>query len=54
MAGRGRANLGAGFMLYQTKGSLRENWFQVANMGELTDDHLNLWLAAVDDLSGHR
>ncbi len=44
------ANLGAGFMIYPTKGSLSERWFQVANMGELTDDHLHGWLEAVDTI----
>lgn len=45
-----QANREMGFMLYPTKGELHAEWFQVANMGELTDDHLRLWLSAVDDL----
>lgn len=45
-----QANLEAGFMIYMTKGELREKWFQVANMGEIAVEHLRLWLAAVDDL----
>jgi 2-aminoethylphosphonate-pyruvate transaminase len=44
------ANLHAGFMVYGTKGDLRDRWFQVANMGEITSEHISLWLAAVDDI----
>ncbi|HVT11501.1 MAG TPA: aminotransferase class V-fold PLP-dependent enzyme [Fimbriimonadaceae bacterium] len=46
-----RANLDGGFMIYGTKGDLKERWFQVANMGELTDDHLYRWLDLVDRLT---
>jgi 2-aminoethylphosphonate-pyruvate transaminase len=45
-----QANLHNGFMIYGTKGAMREQWFQVANMGEITDLQLELWLANVDDL----
>jgi 2-aminoethylphosphonate-pyruvate transaminase len=48
-----QANLQNGFMVYGTKGKMREQWFQVANMGEITDQHLELWLANVDDLRGN-
>lgn len=45
-----KANMDAGFMVYGTKGKLTEKWFQVANMGELSDAQLHLWLAVVDDI----
>jgi 2-aminoethylphosphonate-pyruvate transaminase len=45
------ANRKSGFVLYGTKSELRPEWFQVANMGEITLEHLDLWLAAVDDLT---
>lgn len=45
-----QANLDAGFMVYGTKGELREKWFQVANMGEISDVQIELWFAAIDDL----
>jgi 2-aminoethylphosphonate-pyruvate transaminase len=47
-----QTNLDNGFMIYGTKGAMREHWFQVANMGEITDLQLELWLANVDDLIG--
>jgi 2-aminoethylphosphonate-pyruvate transaminase len=49
-----QANIDAGFMIYPTKGDLKDQWFQVANMGELAEDHLHLWLAAIDDLTANR
>jgi 2-aminoethylphosphonate-pyruvate transaminase len=48
-----QANLDNGFMIYGTKGELREHWFQVANMGEITRLQVELWLANVDDLVGN-
>lgn len=44
------ANLASGFMVYGTKGDLRDRWFQVANMGEIGLEQLQMWLASVDDL----
>lgn len=43
-----QANLDAGFMIYGTKGDLKDRWFQVANMGEISDDQLRRWLDLVD------
>jgi 2-aminoethylphosphonate-pyruvate transaminase len=45
-----RANLDAGFMIYPAKAEMHPNWFQVANMGEVSELHLEMWLANVDDL----
>lgn len=45
-----QANLDAGFMIYGTKGDLKEKWFQVANMGEISDEELYRWLELVDRL----
>jgi 2-aminoethylphosphonate-pyruvate transaminase len=42
------ANLEAGYMLYECKGDLRDRFFQVANMGELSGEQLEGWLLAVD------
>ena len=42
-----RANLDAGFMIYETKGELSERCFQVANMGELGEEQFYAWLRAV-------
>ncbi len=36
-----------GFELYRCKGELAERFFQVANMGELTDGMVDAWLAQV-------
>jgi 2-aminoethylphosphonate-pyruvate transaminase len=48
------SNLEAGFMIYGTKGALHDRWFQVANMGEIKEQHLLLWLASVDDAVSRR
>jgi aspartate aminotransferase-like enzyme len=44
------ANYEAGYMIYGVKPPLRERFFQVSNMGELTDEHIEGWLCVVDRL----
>jgi 2-aminoethylphosphonate-pyruvate transaminase len=44
------ANRERGYMLYGCKGTLRDRYFQVANMGHLSDEHISGWLETVDDL----
>lgn len=47
-----KANYERGFVLYGTKAHLRERYFQVSVMGEVTVDHLDRWLETVDYLMG--
>jgi len=44
------ANAEAGFILYGCKGDLRDRFFQISNMGELTVNHLVAWISAVDQI----
>ena len=44
------ANNAAGFVLYGCKGELKDRYFQVSNMGELTHNDLESWIALVDSL----
>ena len=44
------ANNAAGFVLYGCKGDLKERFFQVSNMGDLTLQDLESWIACVDRL----
>lgn len=44
------ANYEHGFALYGVKGEFRNEWFQVANMGEVRDEHLAAWFGVVDEL----
>jgi 2-aminoethylphosphonate-pyruvate transaminase len=39
-----------GFLLYGCKGELRDSFFQVANMGELSAEDIHRWLQVVDHL----
>lgn len=38
------ANRNAGFEIYGCKGELKDRYFQVANMGELTDEEIEGWI----------
>ena len=42
------ANSEAGYIIYGCKGALRERYFQVSNMGDISMDDLRNWLDAVD------
>jgi 2-aminoethylphosphonate-pyruvate transaminase len=44
------ANRENGFVLYPCKGELRDRFFQVANMGELTDQQIQAWIESLDAL----
>jgi 2-aminoethylphosphonate-pyruvate transaminase len=39
-----------GFVIYACKGEFRERYFQVSTMGEVTDEHIETWLAALDEV----
>ncbi len=43
-------NLDAGFVLYGCKGELKDHFFQVANMGNLSVDEIEQWLRVVAQL----
>jgi 2-aminoethylphosphonate-pyruvate transaminase len=43
-------NFEQGFVIYACKGDLRERYFQVSNMGELTLDDVHAWITAVDQI----
>lgn len=46
-------NSGAGFELYRCKGELADTAFQVANMGELTDQEVQSWLQFAQGILRH-
>lgn len=46
------ANMAAGFMVYGCKGDLKERFFQVSTMGEVTDDQVRGWLDFVQETAG--
>jgi len=43
-------NCEKGFVIYGCKGHLRDGYFQVSNMGELTLEQLSAWVDAVDEI----
>jgi aspartate aminotransferase-like enzyme len=45
------ANYEKGYVLYGCKGELAESCFQVANMGELTDEQIEDWVAVFRELT---
>lgn len=48
------ANSDAGYILYGCKGDLKERFFQVSNMGEVSMDQLQCWILAVDEIIRER
>lgn len=46
------ANRQHGYLLYGCKGELKEEFFQVANMGELTDEMIDGWIELLPKLLG--
>jgi 2-aminoethylphosphonate-pyruvate transaminase len=48
-----QANLEFGFVLYGCKGELHDQFFQVANMGEVSLAQLRLWVGTVDRILGY-
>jgi len=47
-------NLEAGFVIYGCKGWLREKYFQIANMGELSMAQIESWVESVDAVLADR
>ena len=45
-----QANYERGFVLYACKGCLRDRFFQLSTMGEVTDENLTDWLGVFDEL----
>ncbi|HXH59764.1 MAG TPA: hypothetical protein VNI20_00240, partial [Fimbriimonadaceae bacterium] len=45
-------NYEAGYALFECKGDLRDGWFQVSTMGEVTDEMVEAWLVLVKRLLG--
>jgi 2-aminoethylphosphonate-pyruvate transaminase len=44
------ANYSEGYVLYGTKGALRERYFQASVMGEIAPEHIEAWLRVADKL----